>query len=281
MKVSSLFAYRSALACLGLIGAADLHSDDLTFPQTRGATFDEIRRHQSLGRTIVTSNEAFIVYEWARPFDWAPSTTDVVASAARRKQTFIYKVDLSIRRPTSEYLFQPAPGATYYLGDPSPNSKWISFYEVDRDNNRSRLGVVEIDGGISPNIVWLDLEPDDARLDETPVWTSNEELLFAAKRGATGLSRGNLVTGKVEGCLDCPPDILQKRVVNRQEHLLQSADRRGIPADAKLLARSGDSHISVFSVDTPDKLSLLFRKGPNVQTLFENDRQPSKRTVNN
>lgn len=286
---------RIPMLCLALSGAAVVHAqvfpnipapDTLTFPQKRGAVYDEIRGLQGLGRFIVTSNSDYIVYEWQRPYDWSPSNKGVSRTAAKRKQSFIFRVNAtfdrlkSYEKTTSEYLFYPAPGATYYLGSLSPDSKLISFFEIDRDDNKMRAAAVELNDEVSPKITWFGLTPDDARMDLPPVWTSNDELIYPVKTGKTKLARANVKTGGAVLCDDCDPDILKAKgtVAGAVFGPGKPFDRKGVPDEAKLIAQSENARLSVFSIETPDRLALMFKvietSDELALTLFDNDKRP-------
>ena len=49
-----------------------------------------------------------------------------------------------------------------------------------------------------------------------------------------------------------------------------------IPKNAQPLARSENGEIAIYTIDTPDVLTLMFSKGGSLQTLFENGRKPGK-----
>src|SRR5690606_13399334 len=147
--------------------------DRLTFPQKRGAVYEEIHAYQALGRTAIAPDGSFFLYEWSRPYDWAPDYKGLPKAVAARTQTFLYKVATStasgVGSHGSEYLFYPAAGATYYLGTLSPDARYLSFYELDWDDKRIRAAVVLTNDGVSPKITWFDPVPDAARLDQPPV----------------------------------------------------------------------------------------------------------------
>ena len=284
-------------ACLGAFAlsasASTTTGNKLTFPQKRGATYDEVRANQALGRMVLPPDGAFFLYEWSRPYDWAPSIKGLAPPAAARKQTFIYKVDTTKPDTTSELLFQPAPGATYYLGNLSPDNKYVSFYEIDRDDNKIRAGAVLTNDGISPKITWFEQTPDVATLDRPAVWVSNEQLVYPVKTGTTRLVRASAVSGAVEACsAACVAEVTSAAGAISSKAAPASdpasgpvgagpsttargeSEQDGVPVGAKLLARSQSADLEVFAADTAEKLSLYFRRGGSVQTLFENDRRP-------
>ena len=51
-------------------------------------------------------------------------------------------------------------------------------------------------------------------------------------------------------------------------------DKTSFPAGAQPIAQSQDDKLTIFSIDTPDMLTLLFKKNDRTVTLFENDRKP-------
>jgi hypothetical protein len=283
-----LAACVASVCTLASHAASQMPTDRLTFPQTRGATYAEIQQHQGLGRFVTSHDSSFFIYEWTRPFNWAPDNTGLAPAAAARKQHLIYKVttvgEWIFQNPKSEYLFYPAAGATYYLGYLSPDSSRVSMYEIDRDDNKIRAAAVKTNDGISPQIIWFDLTPDSARLDELPLWTSNDEFIYPVASGPTKLARANVVTREAKPCVDCDPGMLERAAAAARAEaaaLRKSAPkpltRRGddfkLPDGSKVMARSRAGDLEVYAVDTADLLRLLFRKDDDVFGLFENDRK--------
>jgi hypothetical protein len=263
--------------------------DALTFPQKRGAVYDEIRKHQTLGRMLAARDGGFFIYEWQRPYDWAPSTKGISPAAAGRMQTFIYRVETSFDRlkayvkPTSEPIFYPAPGATYYLGSLSPDEKRLSFYEIDRDDNKVRAAVVELSGEVSPKITWFDLAPDDARLDQVPVWVSASDLIYPIKQPRGGLARADVATGVAKPCQGCEAEVSARAAAPGPAGAATSFPKDGLPDDARLVLQSENGRLSAFTVDTPDVLKLVLRITESsdqlILPLFENQRGPSAPTA--
>jgi hypothetical protein len=108
------------------------------------------------------------------------STKGLSRGVTEQMQTFSYQLDSGpttaiFPNPTSEYLFHPAPGATYYLGAPSPDERVVSFYEWNWDDNQARAGVVENEQEASPQITWFDMPSDEKRIDKPTVWVSDDE----------------------------------------------------------------------------------------------------------
>lgn len=281
-------------------------SAKLQFPQKRAATYEEIHQYQDLGRFVVAPGSNFFLYEWSRPYEWAPDVDWLAPAAAKRMQTWIYKVDTNISSTTSEYLFHPSSACTYYLGSLAPNGKAVTFYEVNHDDNETKAGVVILDGSYPPRITRFKPAPDSARLELPPVWTSNEEFVYPTK---TGLVTANingepmkrdenapLVFGgdwdmpvKALPCKDCKPGMLEEHLAQEQkeQHSLVAAAKKKnttkqsspssnsgdkVPENAKLVMHSADDELDIFAVDSPEYLSLYFTKNQRTHTLFENSR---------
>jgi hypothetical protein len=252
-------------AALSVSAASESATTELTFPQKRGATFDEIHLLQALGRVQLDPAGRFFLYEWSRPYDWAPDATGLPAAAGARKQTFMYKVDTTAGNPTSQLLFQPAPGATYYLGTLSPNAENVSFYEIDRDDNKVRAAVVQTNGGLSPKITWFDTTPDVARLDLPAAWLSNDELTFPVK---TGFARLAAAGGPARECAECA-ELVAKSGSSKPGGQPAAKD---LPEGARLLAQIEDGALAVFAIDSAEVLKLMYRKQDATYTLFDNAR---------
>lgn len=275
MKVDQEKALAKTTAALA---TEDTPREKLSFPQKRGATDDEGRYYQSLGRFVIAPDTSYFLYEWQRPYNWSPDYTGLGGAVAARKETAIYKVNLTGEKASSEHLFYPAPGATYYMGNLSPDGKWLAFYELGWDDKNIRAGAVLTNDGISPRIAWFAPAPDHTQLTKPAVWLSNDELAYPGKGG--GWVRGKIpekepeapdTTVKARPCRDCSSALLAKApTVPLATGTVP--DKQDMPDGAKLLAQAGD--LAIYSIDTPEKLALYFKKGDAMHTLFENDRRP-------
>lgn len=222
----------------------------------------QIRREQSLGRIVMDPAGRFLVYEWQRPYNWTPDGKGLSKVATNRQQTTLYRVLIPedwrwIDAPTSEELFPMLPGATYWLGDLSPDGEWVSVYELDRDDKKMKAGVaatrhvIEVDK--PPKIVWFDIAPDDARFDRPPAWTADGKSLVYPVKG--GLARADAATGKATRCTDCtlPPPPAPAPLVEGK------LDRTDVPDAARLAATSADGAVGAFVLDDASKLALFIR----------------------
>lgn len=250
-------------------------------PQIRGATYEEILAHQALGRVVLAHDDTFILYEWMRPYEGAPEPGVQPVLDGSRKQTFLYRVSTTTMRVESKYLFIPQPRNTYYLGSLSPDSKYVSFYEIDRDQKRVRAGVAETSGRVLPKITWFPAVPDHRRLDLPARWISNTELVYRVNASPTRFVRADATTGKAEPCGDCasisvPPSRLD---VDRSGNSKSNIASKGFPAGSKVVARSESGELEVIALDTAQLLELWFRKNGRVRTIFENPRAPPKLDV--
>ena len=278
----------------------------LTFPQTRAATDGEIKRHQALGRVVPAPDGSFFLYEWSRPYNWSPDVDWLSSTAAKRMQTWIYKVDTTMSDTTSYYLFHPGSGSTYYLGDLSPDGGRVAVYELDHDDNTIKLGVVTMDDPVTPTITWFEQPPVSSKLHLSPVWTANDELVYPTK---AGLMRAKVPPKvppeqipinridwdkpvKAVRCEDCKADVLEINAAEKakaQQALLATVPKAPgpksddgwavekpaeIPKEAKVLARAPTGDLAIYAVDDAKVLTLGFTKGPTGETLFENERNP-------
>ena len=114
-------------------------ADRLTFPQMRGASYDEVRGIEALGRIVVAPDGQFFVCEWLRPCDWVPIEVGLLAAETARI-TGLPCVWNDI--PPSQAMLRPLPGATHCLGDLSPDRNAVCFHELDGDDNAICVGVI-------------------------------------------------------------------------------------------------------------------------------------------
>jgi hypothetical protein len=242
----------------------------------RGATPSEVRKHQALGSCVIAPDGSFFLYEWSRPYNWPRRTADLPESLCVRNQTLLFRVSTPdkwpwFRVPTSTELIPPQPGATYYLGSLSPDSRCVAIYEFDWDRRQARAGVVETASATPPKTVWFQRSPDLTQLTRPSEWTSNETLIFPTKQGSRDLVQANAITGETKLCQDCSFSVDRKNPVLSS----QSSDATNgheLPKKSKLMGRSANEALAVYSIDTPDCLALLFTKSGRTVTLFENDR---------
>jgi hypothetical protein len=251
----------------------------LAFPQTRAATYEEIRDLQSLGRVMLTPTGTFILVEWQRPYDWVPPNAGLDRNVASRKQTLIFKVKTNVDKPVPELLFQPSPGATYYLGGLSPDGARVSFVELNRDDNFARTGVVELGDSLVPEIRWFDPVPDRRYFGELHEWITREEFVYSEKGKGRGASHPmilvNAVTGKARAYderADGQPTT-DKQAFDNAAPVPPLWPTSSIPPEARLIASTEEGELQVFVVDTPKVLALLARqKSGGVRTIFNSER---------
>lgn len=241
-------------------------------PLPPSETMAAARQQQALGRFIVAPDGSFFVYEWSRPYNWSPSARGLPRGVAQRHQTLLFKVQvpdrwrLSRPAPTSFEWFPMAPGATYYLGSLSPNGLWLSFYELDRDDNRIRAGVAAISDDVPPRIVWFDLPPDLGRLDRPASWESDSSLVYPIA-GNARFARVDVASGQTLPCPNCSLPSASSPAIFEG-----TVDREGIPSEARLVGRSANGSLNIYALDTQERLSLYYRKAGRTVELFDNSR---------
>jgi hypothetical protein len=243
-------------------------------PTVTGDTFVEARQAQSLGLFRITANASFIIYEWQRPYGWTPDDRGVAATVVKRPLTRLYRVRTpdtwgGAVPPTSFEFFPPKPGATYWLGDISPDGQWASFYELDADDNALRAGIAKIDFDAPSQLIRFDLPPDNSRLDRAPAWSSDGTALTYPIKG--GVARADVATGRAVRCGDCAEPPVAKPTPVPFE-IARKVDRGHVPKEAKLIAASRDGALGVFVLDNKDTLNVYYTKAKKTVTLFENSR---------
>jgi hypothetical protein len=253
--------------------------------EAKAPTYEEIRAQQNLGRVIASPTGSFFLYEWMRPYNWVRDTGKLPAAAADRMQAWLYKVDVDITPTTSQYLFHPGSGSSYWLGDLSPDLNKVAFYELDNDTNTVKAGVWDM---AESKLTWFDVVPDAARMDQPAAWVSPDEVAYPAKSSGAQFVRGNVSTGVARPCPDCGS--MMKNVAyetpgeNSKAPALTPAMAHSVdsepplPGDlassASVLAKSAQGDLAIYAKDTPDELTLIFRKGSNEpETVFENKRR--------
>ncbi len=265
----------SSLAIAALAAPSIEKSDKESADTPRAPTHDEIRAKQALGRVITSPDGQFFVYEWMRPYNWVPETDWLPEKAGKRMQAWLYKVDTKYTPTTSYYLFHPHPGSSYYLGALSPDSTKVSFYALNHDDNVIKAGVWNL---TEEKLTWFEPTPDASRLDEPPVWLSNDELIYPGQPKLAALVKANVATGEAKACAECEPLVASAKAAVKKDDKDKKPPKVPVPKDvgpnAKLLARSDAGDLAVYAKDTAEMLTLLFKKGENPpEILFENKRR--------
>ena len=244
--------------------------------EPKAPTYEEIRAQQSLGRVIASPSGSFFLYEWMRPYNWVRDTGKLPSATADRMQAWLYKVDVDITPTTSQYLFHPGSGSSYWLGDLSPDNNKVAFYELDNDYNTVKAGVWDM---ADSKLTWFDVAPDAARIDQRATWTSKDEVTYPAKSGGAQFVTANVTTGVAKPCPDCGSMI--KNVVYRAGSsvdavgaISNTAPPSNLGSNTNVLAKSAQGDLAIYAKDTNDELTLIFQKGSNEpETVFENKRR--------
>jgi hypothetical protein len=265
-----------------------------------GASDAEIRAQQNLGRVLVAHDGRFVLFEWLRPYEWTPGTEGLAPAVAARPQAWLYRVDTDEPSAISEYLFHPGARATYYLGNLSPEEQWASFYEINRDDNTVRAGIVEVSTSATPRIIWFDTAPASALLAKSAIWISSSALLYRTNGGWVRArvppepSSDADEPVKTEPCTDCDPAALERQLEQQASAARALIAERGqqanpaddhwaprtaitLPHNARLISAAAQAPVSIYSVDTPEALKLLYQKGSEAPvTVFETDRDAKR-----
>jgi hypothetical protein len=225
----------------------------------------EIRAQQTIGKTLVSPDGKFFIYEWRRPYDWDKDFGQLPPNVAGHQQSWLYFVEPEISATDSKYLFLYESGASMWLGSISPDSSRVSFYDLDNDN-KLKTGVWDF---VKSKITWFSPAPDEKRLDVAPVWASNRELIYPGHGGT--LVRASVLTEHASICADCK-EIFAKGKARNQAAALKRTPR-DLGPDMKLLAESKTGELAVYERSNSDRLALLFKKGTEKEEMvFENSR---------
>lgn len=251
-----------ALLCLSILGG----------PQSVAAqsvTSESASRAQSdpgfsFGRLVLSPDGEFFIFEWGRPYGWSPSPAGLARADAERPQTLLFKVMTpggSARpRSTATELFPPNAGATYYLGALSPDNRWLSFYELDRDDNTVRAGAVAIVDEVNPKIIWFDRAPAYGLLDRIPSWRSATTLHYPT---AAGELEVDISDGRTRPCPECSSSVGQNG--ERTETQVSRCPVGRAQADAVSL--NGALKVSVECAN--GWLRLKYTKGASSTLVYE------------
>lgn len=249
-------------------------------PQVQPATYEDLHTKQAIGRVVTATDGAFFLYEWGQPyFNWVPETKWMAPNAARRLQTYVYMVDLGVEEPTSEYLFYPKAGCTYWLGALSPDNKTVIVYELDHDDRSVRVGTWSME---RKDMRWFKLRPDEERIEQATAWLSNDEFLYPVEGLKGKLARASLVTGEAALCASCTAGMALS-VESRPTEAAGRYKRGPVGAEdvtkgATLSAVASNGSLAVFVRDNDEELSLLYEQADQAaRVLFRNTRrwQPS------
>jgi hypothetical protein len=264
---------------LVLLGCAVARASvDLNVPQRRPGTYADSYALQAVGRVQVSSDGKFFVYEWGRPYlNWAPDLGWIRPRAASRLQTFLFVVDLTNPHPSSEYLFYPNAGCTYWLGDLSPDNKRVILFELNHDERAVRAGVWSV---VGRHVTWFTPRADEERLDKMTAWLSNDEFIFPVVAKRDAFVRASMLTHQTEVCVACTAATVRSlravsiSAVMEAESAVRQTDMRGIPQGAKFLAGTVSGSLAVFEHDAEESLSLLYKqRGLSAVALFNNSKQ--------
>lgn len=259
----------------------ELHASvNLEAPQVKPGTYADVHSLQGVGRVEASSDGRFFVYEWGRPYlNWVPQTRWMAPKAARRLQTFLYKVDLTRPGSTSEYLFYPNAGCTYWLGDISPDNRRVIIFELDHDDQRVRAGIYDLEDG-DHMVQWLGPRPDEARLEEFSAWISNTEFIYPAKDSKGSMIQASALTKEAWPCAICSVENLRQiredaaSFASNAKNAAARIDRSGVPEDAELVTGAANGSLAIFVQDNKDVLSILFKQSKvSGAVLFENPRK--------
>jgi hypothetical protein len=153
----------------------------------------------------------------------------------------------------------------------------ILFYELDRDSNSLRAGVVRLSDESSPITSWMEPTPGVNQLNSQTYWLSESDVAYPTQRTGSKFERVNTTTGRVVRCTSCAT--LQNghamRTLAATPSCKGGLDRgyeSEIPKDARLVECSSNGNLLVFVLDTSEKLSLLFQQKHSVVVVFENSR---------
>lgn len=269
--------FGAACASLQLAAVAAVQTKE---PQKRPGTYADVHAQQGVGRVIASSDGKFVVYEWGRPYlNWAPETKWMAPGAAKRLETFLYTVDLDEpdTRTSSEFLFYPNAGCSYWLGDLSADNKHLVVYELSHDDRRVRAGFWSVE---TKKMQWLTPRADEARIEEGGAWISNDEFLYPIKGGGAVLAKASVVTNMAEPCPECSRETVRMARQNNAEadaHVREIAARvkaDDVPKDAVLMAGAGNGSLAIYVRDNKGELSMYYKKPEYpVQTLFTNRRE--------
>jgi len=244
-------------------------------PQATPGTYEDVLTQQQIGRLIVSSDASHLFFEWGAPYlNWLPNQDWIEPSVRSRLSTVLYWTDLASASPTAEYMFYPRYGSTYWLGDISPEGRYVAVFELSHDDQAVRAGTFEIS---SKQVKWLDGDVDEARLDAETQWLSSHEFVVPLKGKARPFGVADIKTGSLTLC-------------NRCEHVAANAAKGGARSEraspnpagevglkgAKRAAASRDGKVAVFVRNTSDVLGVyVVRAGSGVSTVFENVRRGS------
>jgi hypothetical protein len=272
-----VWAY-AALAVLFTGVAAGVPSLQRKAPQTKPATYADIHAQQSLGRVIVAPDGKFFLFEWGKPYlNWVPDTDWMAPSAARRLETTLFRLDvIDDYQPKAQLIFPPNGGATYWLGDLSPDSQKVVFFELDHDDHNVRAGVWDFQ---AQRRTWFKLRPDEGALGGVTPWISADEFLYPVKEGSKR-ARANFKSGDAVLCTECTAAMIRNAeaaAVKAHADAKAAAariDRSDVPKDAILLAGAANGSIAVYARDNAETLSMMFKWPPYpMLVLFDNPRQ--------
>lgn len=158
-------------ASLLALGALILNPTASAEPR-RPLTIDDVLRMEHLGRAELALAGRLVVYEHAPPYEQAPNLETVHIPGVYGPISKLYAADLS-QRGAPQPLFEQDARGGYWIGALSSDGARLAIYSIL--NRKLRAGAVDL---ASRRLIWFDFTPNYFWLTQSPVWISNEELIY-------------------------------------------------------------------------------------------------------
>lgn len=140
----------------------------------RPLSIDDILAMEDIGRAIIARQGRAIIYERIPPYQGAPNL-DVLSSPVDRSVLARIEVYDLERQHGPQPLFEQEVDSGYWIGSLSPDGMRVAVYSLKQGTLRA--GVFDL---ALNRVTWFGFVPNyDENLIQTPIWISNDQLVFA------------------------------------------------------------------------------------------------------
>jgi acetyl esterase/lipase len=129
---------------------------------------------EDVGRVVLAQEGRTLIYERIPPYETAPNIDTLYSQDDRSALAHLYVLDLD-RPGEPRQLFEQDARGGYWIGALSPNEARLALYSMV--DGAVRAGVFDLQ---TKRIRWFEFTPNYFWFHQTPVWVSDEDILYPA-----------------------------------------------------------------------------------------------------